>query len=161
MLIEQLFRSDSLLSHPLVTMPFVDCLVRGLLMTAEHPHRAALKEQAPEPAPQAIRTAIELIEADPALPWTVSTLAARGFVSVRSLQAGFQRYAGVSPMAYLRQVRLRHAHEDLLRSDPATETVTSVASRWGFTNLSRFGALHKARYRESPSVILHRAAGSV
>ena len=160
MLVEQLFRPDSLLSQPLVTMPFVDCLVRGLLMVAGHPHRTALKQETPRPAPQAVRTVIELIEAEPALPWTVSTLAARGYVSVRSLQAGFQRYTGVSPMVYLRQVRLRHAHQDLLRSDPSIETVTSVAARWGFNDLSRFGALHKARYRETPAVTLRRSARS-
>jgi AraC-like DNA-binding protein len=159
-LVEQLFRSDGLLSHPLVTMPFVDFLVRGLLMVAEHPHRNALKQEAPRPAPQPIGTVIEPIEAEPALPWTVSTLAARGFVSVRSLQAGFRRYTGLSPMAYLRQVRLRHAHQDLLRSDPSIEMVTSVAARWGFNDLSRFGALHKARYRETPAVTLRRSARS-
>ena len=32
------------------------------------------------------------------------------------------------------------------------EMVTSVAARWGYTDLSRFGALHKARYRETPAV---------
>ena len=156
MLVEQLLRPDSLLSHPLVTMPLVDCLVRGLLMAAEHPHRAALIREVPQPAPQSIRTVIELIEAEPALPWTASSLAARGFISVRSLQAGFQRYTGVSPMAYLRQVRLRHAHQELLRSDPLIETVTSVAARWGFNNLGRFGALYKRRYRETPGVTLRR-----
>jgi Helix-turn-helix domain/AraC-binding-like domain len=161
MLVELLFRSDSLLSHPLVTMPFVDCLVRGLLMIAEHPHRAALKEEAPQPGPSGHphRDRADRSRACSAMDGFHAR--GRGFVSVRSLQAGFQRYTGVSPMAYLRQVRLRHAHDDLLRSDPATERVTSVASRRGFTNLSRFGALHKARYRESPSVILHRAAGSI
>jgi transcriptional regulator GlxA family with amidase domain len=66
----------------------------------------------------------------------------------------------VSPMAYLRQVRLRRAHQDLLFSDPSTETVTSVALRWGFNNLSRFGALHKARYHENPGVTLRRTARS-
>jgi transcriptional regulator GlxA family with amidase domain len=37
-------------------------------------------------------------------------------------------------------------------------TVASVAYRWGFNNVSRFGALHKARYRESPATTLRRAA---
>lgn len=156
MFVEQLFHPHSLLSHPLVTMPFVDCLVRGLLVAAEHPHRAALQRYVPDPAPHAIRTIIDVIEAEPALPWTVSSLAARGCISVRAMQAGFQRYAGVSPMAYVRQVRLRHAHQDLLRSDPSVETVASVAFRWGFSHLSRFGELYKRRYCESPAVTLRR-----
>jgi hypothetical protein len=32
---------------------------------------------------------------------------------VRTLQEGFQRHLGMSPMAYLRVVRLRSAHRDL------------------------------------------------
>lgn len=157
LLIEQLFQPESMLNHPLVTMPIVDSLVRGLLLAVDHPYRAALAAQAAAPpAHRAIRTAIDIVEADPALPWTVTSLAARSYISVRTLQAGFQRHAGVSPMAYLRQVRLRRAHQDLVLADPSTETVTAVAYRWGFTNLSRFAALHKARYRESPACTLRR-----
>jgi AraC-like DNA-binding protein len=157
-LIEQLFHSASLLSHPLVTMPIVDSLVRGLLLAVDHPYRAALTAQAAAPpAPRVVRAAIDIIEAEPALPWTVTSLAARSYTSVRTLQAGFRRHAGVSPMAYLRQVRLRRAHQDLVLADPSTETVAAVAFRWGFKNLSRFAALHKARYRESPAYTLRRS----
>jgi AraC-like DNA-binding protein len=160
-LVEHIFKPDSLLNHPLVTMPMVDSLVRGLLLAVEHPQRDALTARAAAlPAPKVVRTAIEIMEAEPHLPWTISSLAARSYTSVRSLQTGFQRYMGVSPMAYLRQVRLRRAHQDLLSCDPSTETVTSVALRWGFNNLSRFGALHKARYRENPGVTLRRTARS-
>ncbi len=162
LLIEQLAHPQSLLNHPLVTMPIVDSLVRGLLLAADHPHRAALTAQAAAlPAPRVIRTAIDIIEAEPDLAWTVTSLATRSYTSVRSLQTGFQRYAGVSPMAYLRQVRLRRAHDDLLRADPSTQTVTSVAYRWGFTNLSRFRALHIARYRESPAITLRRTTRGI
>jgi transcriptional regulator GlxA family with amidase domain len=63
-------------------------------------------------------------------------------------------------MAYLREVRLRHAHQALLDSDPSTETVASVANRWGFTNLGRFSAAHATRYGESPVVTLRRTAAS-
>ena len=36
---EQLFRRDSILNQPMVGLPFVDSLVRGLLLAAEHPYR--------------------------------------------------------------------------------------------------------------------------
>ena len=39
MLTEQLFRPNSVLTRPLVGLPFVDSLVRGLLLAADHPHR--------------------------------------------------------------------------------------------------------------------------
>jgi AraC-like DNA-binding protein len=155
---EQLFRPHSVLHEPMVGMPFADSVVRGLLLATDHPYRTALAGEAPEPLPRVIGAAIEVIEAEPDRPWTVSTLAARCCVSVRSLQQGFQRHLGTTPMAYLREVRLRRAHQHLLESDPSTATVASVAYRWGFSNLGRFAAAHTARYREPPVQTLRRGA---
>lgn len=64
----------------------------------------------------------------------------------------------MSPMAYLRDVRLRRAHQTLRESDPSEVTVSSVAYRWGFTNLGRFATAHANRYGETPSATLHRMA---
>jgi hypothetical protein len=60
-------------------------------------------------------------------------------------------------MAYLRQVRLRRAHQQLLESDTTAETVAAVAKRWGFTNLARFAAVYVTRYGESPASALRRS----
>jgi AraC-like DNA-binding protein len=155
---EQFFRPDSVFNQPLVGLPFVDGLVRGFLLAADHPHREALTADERSVAPRAIRAAVEILEAEAHLPLTLSSIAARSHISVRALQQGFHDYLGVSPMAYLREVRLRHAHQALVESDPATVTVASVAYRWGFTNLGRFAAAHAARYRESPVQTLRRSA---
>jgi AraC-like DNA-binding protein len=153
---EQVFHPDSLLNQPLVGLPFVDSLVRGFLLAAEHPHREALSKDIRLTAPRAIRTAIEIIEEEAHLPLTLSSIASRAHISVRTLQQGFQRHLDTSPMAYLREVRLRRAHQALLRSDPSSVTVASIAYRWGFTNLGRFAAAHAARYRETPTETLRR-----
>jgi AraC-like DNA-binding protein len=159
LLYRQLSGSDNLLNQPLVGLPFVDSLVRGFLFAADHPQRDALATQAgAQAAPRTVRAAIDIIEDEAHLPLTVSELAARSHVSVRSLQQGFRRHLGVSPMTYLREVRLRKAHQTLLESDPSAVTVTSVAQRWGFTNPGRFAAAHANRYAEAPSETLHRRA---
>jgi AraC-like DNA-binding protein len=155
---EQFFYPDGLLTQPLVGMPFVDSLVRGFLLAADHSHRSALMEDLKPVAPRVIRAAIDIIEAEAHLPLTLSSIAARSQVSVRSLQLGFRRHLGASPMSYLRDVRLRRAHQALLESDPSAVTVSSVASEWGFTNLGRFAAVHAARYREPPAKTLRRTA---
>ncbi|SOX52541.1 AraC family transcriptional regulator [Mycobacterium ahvazicum] len=154
---DQIFRADSLLNQPLVGLPFVDSLVRGFLLAADHPHREALAKEV-RLAPRAIRSAIEIIEEEAHLPLTLTSIATRTHISVRTLQQGFQRHLDTSPMAYLREVRLRRAHHALLRSDPSQVTVASVAYRWGFTNLGRFAAAHSARYRETPTETLRRRA---
>lgn len=153
---ELFFRADGLIDQPLIGMPFVDSLVRGLLLAADHPHRDALTGDPRLVAPHAIRTAVDIIEAEAHSPLTLSLIAARCHVSVRSLQQGFQRHLGSSPMAYLREVRLRRAHQSLLESDPSIATVASIANRWGFANLGRFAAAHNARYGEPPLKTLRR-----
>ncbi|ASW87016.1 MULTISPECIES: AraC family transcriptional regulator [Mycobacterium] len=153
---EQYFRRGSLLNQPLVGLPFADGLVRGFLLAAEHPHLEALTRDERLAAPRAIRAAVDIIEEEAHLPLTLSSIAVRSHVSVRTLQQGFQRYLDTSPMAYLREVRLRRAHEALLESDPSTATVASIAYRWGFSNLGRFAAAHAARYRETPTETLRR-----
>jgi AraC-like DNA-binding protein len=158
---QDLFRADSALSQPLVAAPFVDSMLHALLLAADHPYRSALGEQAKFVAPQTIRPAVDIIEAEPHLPLTVTSLAARCNVSSRALQQGFVRHMGMSPMNYVRQVRLRHAHQELLASDPSVETVASIARRWGYTNPGRFAAAHAARYGETPAGTLRRSGRAI
>jgi len=155
---EQLFRPSSLLHQPMVGLPFAESVVRGFLLATDHSFRATLDSDAGIAAPRAIREAMEVIEAEANRPLTVSELATISCTSVRSLQQGFQRHLGTTPMAYLRDVRLRRAHQTLLESDPSTETVAAIAYRWGFTNLGRFAAAHAARYHETPLKTLRRSA---
>jgi AraC-like DNA-binding protein len=156
MLNGQVSRPDSILREPLVGMPFIDSLVRGLLVVADHPYRSSVVRTTTPARSRLVETAVEIIEADAHLPLTVTSIAARSYGSVRSLQDTFRRELGMTPMAYVRAVRLRRAHHALVESDPSVTTVASVAHQWGFTNLGRFAAMHAARYREPPGVTLRR-----
>jgi AraC-like DNA-binding protein len=158
LLAEELFRPGGLLRQPLAALPFVDSLIHGLLLAADNPYRDAVAGLTTSVSPRAVRAAMEIMEAEAHLPLTVSAIASRCHASVRSLQQGFQRHVGMSPMAYLREVRLRHAHQSLLDSDPSVATVASIACHWGFTNLGRFAAAHTARYAEPPAATLRRRA---
>ncbi|MCT2279571.1 helix-turn-helix transcriptional regulator [Micromonospora chalcea] len=96
----------------------------------------------------------------PEQPITIGKLADLTGVSERSLQAGFQRYVGISPTAYLRQLRLDRAHEELRQADPDQTTVAAVAHRWGFAHLGRFASSYRVRHGESPSETLKLPAAS-
>ncbi|MCF6424143.1 helix-turn-helix domain-containing protein [Amycolatopsis tucumanensis] len=63
-------------------------------------------------------------------------------------------------MAYLRQVRLARARNDLINGDPDVLTVSAVALRWGFGHLGRFGAACQEWYGEPPSHTLRRWKGT-
>jgi AraC-like DNA-binding protein len=146
----QLDGPDSLMRHAVVWEPLVESVIHGLLLVAEHPYRQALAMPAAPGQPAAVRDAMDIIETTPHLPLTISALADQCHVSVRTLQQGFQRHLGMSPMAYLRAVRLRHAHRDLRSADPALTTVAMIARRWGFTHLGRFATAHKTTYGQTP-----------
>jgi AraC-like DNA-binding protein len=148
---------DSLIRNPLVWDPLAESLIHGLLLVADHPYRQALAAPAGPGRPAAVRDAMDIIEAGPHLPLTTSVLAKQCYVSVRTLQEGFQRHLGMSPMTYLRVVRLRRAHRDLRSADPAHTTVACIAHRWGFTHLGRFAAAHQRMYGQTPLHALHAA----
>ncbi|OEI68965.1 hypothetical protein Cus16_1455 [Curtobacterium sp. ER1/6] len=103
-----------------------------------------------------IRSAVETIHARAHEPLTVSEIARAADLSVRGLQESFQRTLDRTPMQYLREVRLRRAHDDLLRAEPATVSVAEVASRWGFTHMGRFSGEYLRRFGEYPKHTLRR-----
>ena len=156
MINEQLRQPDSLLYQPMVAAPLAHGLLTGLLTAASHELRAALASPAPAAQPPMLRRAIDYIEAHATLPITTADVAAHCNMSVRALQEGFARHLGQTPTHYLRAVRLRGAHHDLLTSSPFESTVATVSHRWGFTHLGRFAAAHQAAFGELPSTTLQR-----
>jgi AraC-like DNA-binding protein len=104
---------DGPLARPMVVRPLVDSVLVALLYAADHPYRAALAAPCARPGPAAVNRAVDLLEAEPERPWMVGDLARQVGLSTRALQYGFAAQAGLSPMAYLRDVRLRRAHADL------------------------------------------------
>ncbi|QFZ20760.1 helix-turn-helix transcriptional regulator [Saccharothrix syringae] len=110
--------------------------------------------------PASVRRAIAFIEANPDLDISVADIARAGYVSVRALQLAFRRHLNTTPMRYLRRVRLDLARTDLQAAHPADgTTVTDVALRWGYVDLSRFAAAYHAAYGEHPHVTLRRLHG--
>lgn len=76
-------------------------------------------------------------------------------MSLRGLYAGFREHRGISPMAYLRAVRLERVRHDLL-NDPAIDSVTAAALRWGFGHLGRFSVEYRKSFGEPPGQTLRR-----
>src|ERR1700736_5784507 len=150
-------RPDSLLRHPLIWDPLLESLIHGFLLVADHPYRDALDAPAEPARPAAVRDAMENIETCAQMPLTTATLAMQCHVSVRTLQEGFRRHLGMSPMGYLRVVRLRRAHRDLRSAHPSHSSVASIAHRWGFPHLGRFAAAHKTTFGETPRQALRAA----
>ena len=94
------------------------------------------------------------MHAEPWRQFTATDLAVIAGVGVRVLQEAFRQHVGMSPLAYLRRLRLDGVHAELSRADPSQTTVSDVAYRWGFTHLGRFAGAYRLRYGVSPSQTL-------
>lgn len=140
--------------HPLTTQTLENLLVDSLLLTHQHNYTEALHGPAPAAGPRAVREAIELLRERPEHPWSVGELAAAVHLSVRALQEAFRRSTGLSPMRYLRQVRLARIHAELVAATPEEVTVTEVAARWGFLHHGHFAAAYRAEFGQSPATTL-------
>lgn len=75
------------------------------------------------------------IENNAHLPLTLGDLARRASISVRTLNRGFKRETGQTPMQWVNGVRIRHAQE-LLESTP--DGVESISRRVGFASATNF-----------------------
>ncbi|MEO3770434.1 helix-turn-helix transcriptional regulator [Micromonospora sp. B9E7] len=102
-----------------------------------------------------LRRAITFLEEHADQDISAADIADAARVSLRAVQLAFRRHLGTTPMAYLRRVRLDRAHHDLVRADPHQETVSAIASRWGFASHSRFTARYHASYGVPPRETLH------
>ena len=128
-----------------------------LLLEAQRHNYSRLILRNSNVAPCQVRTAEEFISANAHLTLSLGDICVAAGVGSRTLQHGFQRTRGYSPMQFLRRLRLERVHEDLCRPE-ANTTVTSAASRWGFLHFGRFAAEYHARFSEKPSETLRRAA---
>jgi AraC-like DNA-binding protein len=146
-----------LMASPIMVKPLAYATVVGLLSIAEHSYSEALHAEGPPMASAVIRRAADYIVAHAGDPLTPSEIAAAVGVSVRSLQRGFREFYQCTPNEYLRSVRLRRVHEDLVNALPDTTSVASAASKWGFYHHGRFAADYRRTFGVSPSYTLRHS----
>src|SRR5271157_365662 len=106
--------------------------------------------------PVLLRRAIAFIEDNAHTDVTVGDVAAAIYVTPRAVQYMFRRHLHTTPMAYLRRLRLHHAHLELLAADDASTTVTAVATRWGFAHTGRFAVAYRQTYGRTPHETLRQ-----
>jgi AraC-like DNA-binding protein len=77
-------------------------------------------------------------------------------VSERTLRRCCHEHLGMGPVRYLWLRRMNLARVALMRADPATATVTGIATDHGFWEFGRFSVEYRTLFGESPSVSLRR-----
>ncbi|MBP6896794.1 MAG: AraC family transcriptional regulator [Pseudacidovorax sp.] len=139
--------------HRLVSQQVGQLVAATLLSVQPHSHSHASPARCNTVLPRHVRRVQDHIQAHAHEPLCADQLAEVAGVSVRSLYAGFKEFLGVSPMQYLKDLRLERARAELLGG---STHVAGVALRWGFGHLGRFSADYRARFGEYPSETVRR-----
>ncbi|MET1154752.1 helix-turn-helix domain-containing protein [Arthrobacter sp.] len=153
---KEMGREGGIGSSPILRGQLESYVMTQLLMVIPNNLTSTLVEPARLPKRRHISRVVDYVAANPCSPLTLPELSEVAGVSARALQEGFQEEFGVSPLTYVRNIRLEHAHAELLESEEG-DSVTEVATRWGFTHLSRFSEYYRRRFGVLPSTTLTKA----
>jgi AraC-like DNA-binding protein len=103
--------------------------------------------------------AVRYMQRNLARPLATGEIAAAAGLSERSLRRQFQRFAGQSPIAFHRHLRLEAARRALC-DNHAKADITTAAGMHGFSHLSHFTGQYRRRYGELPSATLRASRES-
>lgn len=78
-------------------------------------------------------------------------------VSERSLRNACHQVCGTSPKRYLTRRRLEAVRHALAQARPGQDTVTRIATDFGFFELGRFAGIYTSLFGERPSDTLRTA----
>ncbi|AWB06603.1 AraC family transcriptional regulator (plasmid) [Azospirillum humicireducens] len=108
------------------------------------------------PRPVSVHRAIAYLRENSTAAITLADIAQAAGVPERTLHDAFKRFEGVSPLRYLRNLRLDDVHAQLRSGGGEDASVTVIALNAGFTHLSRFAQDYAERFGERPSDTLRR-----
>lgn len=136
---------------PLLLDTFKDLLLGSVLSLM--PSMLQQTKSSRRIVPYYVKRARDYIHAHADSSITLDALAAHAGCGYRTLQIAFKDHYGMSPMAYVKRVRLSLAHEDLLRAADGA-TVSDVALKWGFAHLGWFSKKYLEQFGVLPSQTL-------
>lgn len=103
-----------------------------------------------------VALARELLQAQHDQAVSIPTLCEHLHVSRRTLQYCFEEVLGISPLQYVRLMRLNGARRQLREAVASGRTVQDVASDWGFWHLSQFASDYRKLFGACPSAVLRQ-----
>jgi AraC family ethanolamine operon transcriptional activator len=135
-------------------------VVSGLVCLGAKSSKAASLDAVPRRAQarqQVVRRAVEFMHAHLQQDIRAADICAAAYASQRTLQYCFEECLRVTPLAYLRALRLNQARR-MLKSRFAP-SITEVAGLMGFSSSSHFTQHYRAMFGELPSSTLRLSVG--
>lgn len=75
----------------------------------------------------------------------------------RTLNQAFARVLGVTPLTYMRHLKLHKVRMDLMYGEGKVASISSVAAKRGFIHMSLFSRYYRELFGECPMETLHRS----
>jgi AraC family ethanolamine operon transcriptional activator len=107
-----------------------------------------------------VKEADEYMRAHLEAPMTLISLCKALHTSERPLSYGFREAFGVSPIAYLKALRLQAVRTHLQQAEPTTTAIADIANRFKFQSLGHFSRDYKTMFGELPSETLKQGLSS-
>ena len=144
------------LDNSIVLNSLQDLLLTNILMMFPNSCSEQLNGKPKSNAvPHYVKRARDYIHAYAHTAITHETLVQHAGCGYRTLQMAFNAAYGMSPMAYLRSVRLNNAYNDLL-NDADGAGVAEIAMKWGFAHAGRFARIYARQFGVLPSETLRK-----
>ena len=143
-------RQPAAFGNPAAGKRFRDEIL-SMLLELFNPHDADKRDVTHATYAEIVQRSERILQERVEEPQTVLDLCVALRCSRRTLQTSFQRVANVTPIEYLRSVRLNGVRR-LLRSTSQDELmVGDAAAQWGFTHPSYFAREYRDLFGELPS----------
>lgn len=138
-------------AHPGATKVFRDEMVSVLIGLIESASQVPPRDLTHTTYSDIVRRCERILQENAEQPITVLDLCRALRCSRRTLQTGFQRVANVTPVEYLRSIRLNAVHRLLRMTSAEQLLIGDAACRWGFTHLGYFAREYRDLFGELPS----------
>jgi len=139
------------LDNPIALDGLRDLLLSNILTLLPNSYSEMLNQQPTSGAvPYYVKRARDYIYAHADTSITLENLTSYAGCGYRTLQVAFMDAFGLSPMAYVKSVRLNCVRNDILVADDGV-TVSDIAMKWGFIYMGRFANMYMKQHGVLPS----------
>jgi AraC family ethanolamine operon transcriptional activator len=140
------------LSNPQLRMSLTDHLLAAMVRFDPSPADIdSTTRKASAARRVAVRLAREYIHARLSEPLPLSELCRHSGLKARTLENGFREVTGLTPIAYIRSLRLNVARRAILDDSTRQRSISDIAMDNGFWHLSQFATDYRKLFGETPT----------
>lgn len=130
-------------------------LIKKLLFIQPHNYSEQLKNSLGQNLPRELQCALQFIQQNSKLPIGLQDICDFSHSSATKLNLLFNKHFHVSPIQYLKQIRLKNVFHDLTQNPQ--NNITEIAMEHGFNHLGHFSRDYQLLFNEKPSQTIKRA----